>query len=258
MKNILNIKYDKDLDIIYDSKLEYNVENFERTDKNHIYDVCFEITNMCNQMCLNCFSMSIPSSSSFLPYDFILSAIEKRKNDIVRVNISGGEPLLHPEIDKILSIPVLYPELNFILSTNGAVHLSCEQKKQIIDANWNVSISIHGNKKNHNLYTNSNNFEKTIENYIWFANNINTHIYCVLNRFTSLEDVDFLFSIANEHGCQFLRFIVPREAGRFDLKYNVILKNYILSKKSSVKFGIKYNKSNSEVVDVNGISRMSY
>lgn len=79
------------------------------------------VTNACNANCFFCHneSICIIPNNTFIATEFLKSFIEKhiKTNDIVV--ITGGEPLLHPQIGEIVSMVRSKVNLNFHLNSNG-------------------------------------------------------------------------------------------------------------------------------------------
>jgi len=63
-------------------------------------EVTIEITNKCPHMCLYCSSNATPNGKH-LDKDVIINFL-RRIDNIERINISGGEPLSHPNFYEIL------------------------------------------------------------------------------------------------------------------------------------------------------------
>ena len=82
-----------------------------------------DITGHCNLNCKGCFHFSPLVEEEFampedLEKDFArLSGLSRRKNE--NIDLMGGEPLLHPEIKKILEISRKYFDGNINIVTNG-------------------------------------------------------------------------------------------------------------------------------------------
>lgn len=79
-----------------------------------------EITSNCNLKCKHCFNNS-GNETNYLAFDNIIQIyqiIKKKKLDISEIILSGGEPTLHPELSKILTVfAAQYPVK---LLSNGA------------------------------------------------------------------------------------------------------------------------------------------
>src|SRR5499427_4353919 len=81
-----------------------------------------EITEHCNLTCPVCFAASSPARTSFTP----LAKIEKMLDALVAsegepdlVQISGGEPTLHPDFFEILDAVRARPIRHVMINTNG-------------------------------------------------------------------------------------------------------------------------------------------
>ena len=71
--------------------------------KNKLVDVCIEILQKCPHKCIYCSSNSTPTSEPILPLDKILEIIDfGLLHDVQNISLSGGEPMLHPDIIEII------------------------------------------------------------------------------------------------------------------------------------------------------------
>jgi molybdenum cofactor biosynthesis enzyme MoaA len=81
----------------------------------------FRVTDICNAHCFFCHgeSATLTRKGIFMPITFLKSFLEKYVdvNDIV--SITGGEPLLHPQIAEMITIVKNKMGSNFYLNTNG-------------------------------------------------------------------------------------------------------------------------------------------
>ena len=128
--------------------------------------IFFELTDCCNLRCLHCGSSCDPRNQSFLPY----SVVEKTLRSILReydphsvmVCLTGGEPVLHPDLNKIIR---LSHKLGFPvgMTTNGT--LIYEGKaEQLAEAGLDtVAVSIDGTREIHDIFRcSSGSFEKAM------------------------------------------------------------------------------------------------
>lgn len=249
------VYYNKEFDII--SKQEICSANnsniiYTRTVPTEIYDTCFEITTECNQHCRNCFAHSAPYlKGMIMPYTYVEEYIERIEDRRIRIGITGGEPFMHPEISNVLRLPFCFPNLNYVISTNGTIKLSHTLLDALTDGNWLVSISIHGNEKTHNAYTETEKFKIVIENLKLLSQCTTVHVYSVLNHFMSISDVDYILSLLDNYNVSFVRFITPRKVGRFDCTYDKNLPRYIEQRASNnLRVGIKISSSHTEMINV--------
>lgn len=92
--------------------------------KGKLYEIYLDITNVCHYKCKYCFKSVVTdeNEAEYMTYDSIVKAIKEiQKSGVVEkpvVYITGGEPLRHPEIDRIFEF--LKSENCFvILCTDG-------------------------------------------------------------------------------------------------------------------------------------------
>lgn len=82
----------------------------------------FMITDKCNLKCVFCSKNANMSNARFMSPEFIDKTIKDalKWSDIKIINLTGGEALLHPKIDEILSIIDSY-NLQARINTNGTM-----------------------------------------------------------------------------------------------------------------------------------------
>jgi SynChlorMet cassette radical SAM/SPASM protein ScmF len=112
---------------------------------NQIY---FYLTEGCNLRCRHCWIapkyQSEGNSYPALDMDLFKSIIEQAKPlDLTGVKLTGGEPLLHPEINKILE-HVRTENLDLTVETNGVLCTPTLANKMAACKNTFVSVSLDG------------------------------------------------------------------------------------------------------------------
>lgn len=116
-----------------------------------------QITKRCNLRCKHCFVGD--SSNTNLAFEKIVKILKEFEDmQGLRVLITGGEPLLHPEFDEINSI---FPELALrkILFTNGILLNDVLLKKLNVQE---IQISLDGMKQGHESLRGKGTFDKTL------------------------------------------------------------------------------------------------
>ncbi|HEX4793066.1 MAG TPA: radical SAM protein [Humisphaera sp.] len=81
-----------------------------------------EVTDQCNLTCPICYSESSPlrlSHRSMEQIEFMLDAVVKNEGEPDVVQISGGEPTIHPEFFAILDAAKARPIKHLMVNTNG-------------------------------------------------------------------------------------------------------------------------------------------
>ena len=66
-------------------------------------ELCLEITNKCFMNCMHCSSEACSSSEEYLSLDTVRTLLHDAVHlGVINVGISGGEPLLHPQLSDII------------------------------------------------------------------------------------------------------------------------------------------------------------
>lgn len=228
--NSVLLNYDIKKDFISSETFSPKLTN--RTNVPFLCDLCIEITNMCNFFCKNCFSNQ---GYNCLPLESIKEILNEYKEKIIRICLSGGEPLLHKNIKEIIQFMNTMDGCGKILSTNG-YFITEEIISLLENNNWTVAVSLHGRENTHNCYVRKESYERIIRNIALLKqHNINTHIYTVLHNAFQMEDLFHLIKIRDYYDISLLRLIKVRNAqyGRNESTFcqiNISELNKIISK----------------------------
>lgn len=111
--------------------------------------VVWEITDVCNMMCGHCRASAIKAKvKPNLMDDIILRNILESK--VFAINLSGGEPLLHPDVLRFVKA-LHEAQIDVCISTNGWFFLDLAE--QLIEAGLNMlQVSIDGPEKLHDSF----------------------------------------------------------------------------------------------------------
>ncbi len=86
--------------------------------KNRINTIQVNVGSLCNQSCIHCHVEASPDSKSIMSWDTMERIINLiRKNSGMSMDITGGAPELHPEIERFISSASEYAE-SIILRSN--------------------------------------------------------------------------------------------------------------------------------------------
>jgi radical SAM protein with 4Fe4S-binding SPASM domain len=195
----------------------------KEVDKCSLKDLTIEITRRCMNKCIFCSSSSGPDEKEFLEIGQICKVLEQAKSlRLGGVIISGGEPLLHPELESIL----LYCKklgLKVTLYTSGVIEDL--DNNQIAFRDWHqyselihrlvfniTSISSYNRDL---LYGRQNSFEtmKSVE-YSRAANFHNLEANVIPNRTNlfGLKRIVKSLAFAQFHQINFLRLVAQGRA----------------------------------------------
>ena len=114
-----------------------------------------EITNQCNLNCRTCYNRSgLNRSRQEISYEALDGLIETfRPLGLQRLLFSGGEPTLHSDFDRILTLLDKHPDLSFGIVTNGTnPHRGLIERLNTNDR-FTLQISLDGSSEERNAQT---------------------------------------------------------------------------------------------------------
>lgn len=86
-----------------------------------IGNTSIQITNCCNLKCKHCFLGDQTPNRYFMDLSFFQSIINTLINhNVSSFTVTGGEPLLHPQINDFIDI-IGETESNYVITTNGTI-----------------------------------------------------------------------------------------------------------------------------------------
>lgn len=136
-----------------DSEQDKSPEEFsyELFDDANSYKKCtlvyLEVTGHCNFRCLHCYANMEQTTSEYLHYNDAVSMMHNLKHlGACDIRLTGGEPFLNPDINKIITLiaNTVTPNHRHSIATNGS--FSLEQVRFAIDAGYEIQVSIYGMK----------------------------------------------------------------------------------------------------------------
>ncbi len=130
--------------------------------------VFFNITKKCNLFCRHCYNDSGRTDSPELPYvDVEKTFGELEQRGIFKVTIAGGEPLFHPDFDKILKAWD-NTALSISLITNG-ICVSARRAEQLGKSTnlRSITVSLDGaNAKDNDLVRGKGSFDRALRGIV--------------------------------------------------------------------------------------------
>lgn len=181
-------------------------------------ELIFILTTRCNQRCIFC--CEPPGDPDMKSENAIRWLKETANTGIPWVDFSGGEPLLHKEIVKIVKSSKEFGLKNS-LSTNGILlHKYYQELTGYIDQ-WNLSL--HGSPEIHNrLVNNKNSYQRILTSCEQIAENNGliqiTYVVTKQNISEVKETVIKLINIGVKKIC--FNYIFPRGTGKGYLEKN--------------------------------------
>ncbi len=204
--------------------------------------VVWEITNNCNYKCPHCRAyMSNFSEDVNLENKIIEKIIE---NDILSVNISGGEPLVNPRIVSIVS-RLTKANIDVGISSNG--WLFSKIGKELVDNGLSfLQVSLDGPKELHDSFRGVDGaYERAIEALKYAKSlGLRTQMNVTITS-RNLSTLMYNLDVANEIGIDriFYRRVVPAGKG----KENISL---LPPKEEYLRKILELSKIHSETLDI--------
>jgi radical SAM protein with 4Fe4S-binding SPASM domain len=171
----------------------------------------FQLTDHCNLRCRHCYIGD--SLHQDLPYETILEILQEfEKIQGLRLLLSGGEPLLHPQFWEINEVLRDYAFRSVLLSNGALITKDMAKRLRVHEA----QISLDGMKKGHEAIRGEGTFEKTLAaiDYLQEAN-IPVSIATMIHR-ENLIEFDSLASLVESKKIREWNVDLPCIFGRME------------------------------------------
>ena len=212
--------------------------------------VYIEITSLCNLRCIHCYNDSGVNKGtiSFSTYKNLLDQLDVSSD--FSVTISGGEPLLHPQIWDILTY-TCQKKVNALIITNATL-INEEIAKKIFDLGIKVQVSLNGrNESEHDVLCGSGSFKKTMRGLKCLINAgvKNIIIRCVLSQINKTTIEKFIGDMSKLTNYIDIGTLSIMGRGKNVAQYNIPLleKNEILHKLNKSPFIVELRKNGKKV-----------
>lgn len=183
----------------YDEMIESSEVPFKRSkifygnDKYIIpFELSIELTDKCILACKHCYKNANPHNETFINYQSLINFLSSVKNDVDCIQLTGGEPMLHPHFFDILH----FCKENFnnvIISTTGLLITESAVKEFI---GTHIYLSLYSfNEKENDDYTVYNAQQKVLNAAGLLVNN---HVYTCINTIVSDGNINFLPSFIKQ------------------------------------------------------------
>ncbi len=154
-----------------------------------------EVTNACNNKCVFCFNSKMTRPKKNMDYKFgervLREAFENGSREVGFY--ATGEPLIHPEICKFISIAKQIGYEYTYITTNGSL-LNRSLAKGLIESGLDsIKFSINaGTRRSYELIHGRDEFDKVLNNVKEFYSlrgnrNVNIFVSCVVTKMTESE-----------------------------------------------------------------------
>jgi MoaA/NifB/PqqE/SkfB family radical SAM enzyme len=196
---------------ISDISIPLLAEALSKCDSENVYynspfKIFFEITSNCNMNCKHCLNKNSNHELINMPTETIFRYIDMfRDNKVLDINITGGEPFMHPDIINVLDYAIkIFPSLT--ISTNGTM-LNDSILKFLQEINLRyLNISLDGTENSYKNIRSCFDFKKVFDNIILSSQYIpNTGITITLNKY-NIREIENIITLADTNNIQKINF----------------------------------------------------
>ncbi len=189
-----------------------------------ILDTLFiHITNACNLHCPHCYAGSSAQNREFLPLSLLRKLFEEMQDlQGKKITITGGEPLLHPEIQGILTSAQAVARTQML--TNGSL-ISEPIADFLAKNNIGIQISLDGSTATaHDALRGHGSFAKVASaiEQLKTAGHQKRISLCTTVHQATLQDLPNIVDLAQAWNVPLLRFLPIMKLGRSHSNWNTL------------------------------------
>lgn len=160
--------------------------------------IYFEITLACNLRCRYCYNDSgMPRANELSTKEIFQALDDFKKQNVLDIRFTGGEPTCRKDWFEIMAYA---KKLDFAVSCNtNAAYTDESIPEKFAKLNIEqVTVSLDGNKENHERNRGKNTFDRTVLNLQKMHDlGVNLRINTLINKY-SINDIEFLLDIASK------------------------------------------------------------
>ncbi len=194
---------------------------------------CWQTTKKCNYTCSHCIAAANPANLEELNTKNMKKIINKLSTaGIVRIDFTGGEPLLRKDMCKIIDYATKRG-IYSILTSNGSVW--SKKIENCLKRNMSlIQISIDGDEKTHEKLRISGSYAKALDTLRKFTSaGIKTRINFTVTKL-NYRKIRFIYGLAKKNKISRLMYIMAAPQGRaanYENKFCLSEAQYKLAKK---------------------------
>lgn len=181
----------------------------------NIEDPYIEVTSLCNLKCIYCYN----SSSLNTKKQLNISELEKclsyfNEIGIKEISISGGEPLLYPDLLELLELCSFY-EMDVFLVTNGTL-LNSDLVSNIKQYVKFYQLSLDGNRETNDTLRGLGSYDKAIKGILCLCEaglSKNVRLRMTISK-KNIDSINHVIQLGLDLGLEAVHFSVVRNQGR--------------------------------------------
>lgn len=179
------------------------------------YHLFMHLNQDCNLSCAHCYTKSNPNYSWHPSFEAISKILQQaREANVTMLTISGGEPLLYPQLKDVLLQAI--ESFDVRLLTNGTL-INKEKAEFLAKATNSVQFSLDGSfAQIHDKIRGKGSFAKTMNSIhlmqdLGFNENL---VICTTVTKNNIDDIPSLIALAEKEGIPLIRFLPLMLQGR--------------------------------------------
>ncbi|MDD2382955.1 MAG: DUF5714 domain-containing protein [Sulfurospirillaceae bacterium] len=209
----------------------------------HLDEFWIHLTNRCNLTCSHCLFSSSPKEKDTLCLETIQKYLQEAYALGCRLFIlSGGEPLVHPEILAVIETILAMKGTEVVILTNGLLLEKILTRKDFPKERLHFQISLDGLPKQHDSLRGNGSFDKLKHNLVWLTANGYLFSLSVCLHPTNIQTMDELVTLVESLGAKHLHllwYFIRGRGGKEDyIEPKKLVKILIEAHEKAEKLGI--------------------
>ncbi len=173
-----------------------------------ISELWFHLTNRCNLACSHCLFSSSPSENSELSTERVLEIGREAFNDGCGVfALTGGEPLIHPGIDDIVTTFLGYDRAHVVMLTNGLAIKPFMERVHPDPQFFHLQISLDGLGDTHDKFRGNGAFERLSKSLQWLKDRGYPYTLSMCVTSANVHQMPRIVDFAAERGASNVHFM---------------------------------------------------
>ncbi len=185
------------------------------TSKTALQEFWIHLTNRCNLSCTHCLFSSSPTEKDTLSFEKIALHVNEAYALGCRLFIiSGGEPLVHPELLSLVEMILALSGTEVVILTNGMLLEKLFTCKEFPTSRLHFQISLDGLPKEHDAIRGRGSFDKLEQNIVWLQKAGYSFSLSVCLHPLNIHSLEAIVALASELKAGHLHFLWYFSRGR--------------------------------------------
>lgn len=185
------------------------------TSQTALQEFWIHLTNRCNLSCTHCLFSSSPTEKDTLNFETIALHVKEAYALGCRLFIiSGGEPLVHPELLSLVAFILALSDTEVVILTNGMLLEKIFTCKDFPTSRLHFQISLDGLPKEHDAIRGQGSFDKLARNILWLQKAGYSFSLSICLHPLNIQSLEKIVALASELKAGHLHFLWYFSRGR--------------------------------------------